>query len=104
VFSKLTLIIDKVKPSDRFYYVCEADNKLSTTNNTILLRVKDKLGALWPFLGIVGEVVILCTIIFVYEKRRIKPDFDESDNDHNNPEVKGTPDRSSKTQDVRQRK
>lgn len=100
--TKLTLTIDKVRPSDRYYYVCEADNSVSTFNNTILLRVKgksflkylfnlfndwflfaDKLGALWPFLGIVAEVVILCSIIFIYEKRRVKPDFDESDNDNN---------------------
>ena len=34
--------------------------------------VTDKLAALWPFLGIVAEVAILCTIIFVYEKKRAK--------------------------------
>ncbi|XP_054159138.1 basigin-like [Oppia nitens] len=96
------LTISKVIPSDRFYYVCIADNGVTTFNNTILLRVKDKLGALWPFLGIVAEVVILCTIIFIYEKRRIKPDFDDSDD---NTEPKATQDRtSSKSQDVRQRK
>ena len=93
-----TLTIDKVVPSDRSYYVCLSTNGPFTFNNTILLRVKgkywfcylssnlfvsDKLGALWPFLGIVTEVVILCTIIFIYEKRRIKPDFDDSDNDNN---------------------
>ena len=32
----------------------------------------DKLAALWPFLGICAEVLILCTIIFIYEKRRNK--------------------------------
>ena len=100
-----TLTIEKVLPSDRFYYVCRASNDVYSVNNTILLRVKgmppidliwfylnstlttvcptDKLGALWPFLGIVAEVVILCTIIFIYEKRRIKPDFDETENDNN---------------------
>ncbi|CAL8138216.1 unnamed protein product [Orchesella dallaii] len=45
------------------------------------VRVKDKLGALWPFLGICGEVVILCTIILIYEKRRNKQELDESDTD-----------------------
>ncbi|CAG2109529.1 unnamed protein product [Medioppia subpectinata] len=96
------LTIEKVEPTDRYYYVCIADNGVSTVNNTILLRVKDKLGALWPFLGIVAEVVILCTIIFIYEKRRIKPDFDDTED--NNTEPKGTQDRSGKSQDVRQRK
>ena len=32
----------------------------------------DKYAALWPFLGIVAEVVILCIIIFACEKRRAK--------------------------------
>lgn len=32
----------------------------------------DKLAALWPFLGICAEVIILCTIIFIYEKMRAK--------------------------------
>lgn len=42
-----------------------------------LLRVKDKLAALWPFLGICAEVFVLCTIILIYEKRRNKTDLDE---------------------------
>jgi hypothetical protein len=37
-----------------------------------LFSFSDKLAALWPFLGIVAEVVILCTIIFIYEKKRNK--------------------------------
>nr|KAG5699539.1 hypothetical protein BaRGS_033735 [Batillaria attramentaria] len=44
----------------------------ANASETILVRVKDKLAALWPFLGIVAEVVILCTIIFIYEKKRNK--------------------------------
>ncbi len=40
--TKLTLTIDKVQPSDRYYYVCKADNSVATVNNTILLRVKGK--------------------------------------------------------------
>jgi len=30
------------------------------------------MAAVWPFLGICAEVAILCTIIFIYEKRRNK--------------------------------
>lgn len=40
-----------------------------------------KLAALWPFLGICAEVIILCGIILVYEKRRNKAEMDESDTD-----------------------
>lgn len=39
----------------------------------------DKLAALWPFLGIVAEVAILCLIIFIYEKKRSKESDDEED-------------------------
>ena len=39
--------------------------------------VADKLAALWPFLGIVAEVAILVTIIFLYEKRRAKKEAEE---------------------------
>ena len=41
-------------------------------NKILLLYYTDKLAALWPFLGICAEVVILCTIIFIYERRRAK--------------------------------
>lgn len=34
------LTIDKVIPSDRAYYVCQADNGAAKIENTILLRVK----------------------------------------------------------------
>lgn len=40
-----------------------------------------KLAALWPFLGICVEVIVLCAIILVYEKRRNKEGLDESDTD-----------------------
>jgi neuroplastin len=45
------------------------------------VRVKDKLAALWPFLGICAEVFVLCAIILIYEKRRNKTEIDESDTD-----------------------
>ncbi|CAH0724093.1 unnamed protein product, partial [Brenthis ino] len=47
-----------------------------------VLRVKDMYAALWPFLGICAEVFVLCAIILVYEKRRTKPELDDSDTDN----------------------
>lgn len=41
----------------------------------------DKLAALWPFLGICAEVIILCAIILIYEKKRNKSEMEESDTD-----------------------
>lgn len=54
-----------------------------TQENKDAIFPLDKYAALWPFLGICAEVAVLCTIIFIYEKRRQKPDFDESETEHN---------------------
>lgn len=65
------LLIESVGPEHRSYYVCVADNGITErVRKVIYIRVKDKLIALWPFLGIVAELFILFTIIYVWETRK----------------------------------
>jgi len=66
------LRIENMKYEDGGEYTCTVTNVLGTNNATIQVNVKDKLAALWPFLGICAEVAILCVIIFLYERRRAK--------------------------------
>ncbi|XP_003693505.1 basigin isoform X2 [Apis florea] len=100
------LMVENIEMNDRGNVYCRVSyNWSDTAENHIaeahtFLRVKDKLAALWPFLGICAEVVILCAIILVYEKKRNKAELEESDTDQS-PDTKPTPNKDS---DVRQRK
>jgi hypothetical protein len=78
----------------------DMNNSELTGFATTTLSVKDKLAALWPFLGICAEVFVLCAIILIYEKKRNKSELEESDTDQS-PDTKPTPNKDS---DVRQRK
>lgn len=64
-----TLSIKSASMLDAGSYTCVATNSLGSTNTTFTLRVKDTLAALWPFLGIVVQVAVLCVIILVFEKK-----------------------------------
>ncbi|GFS25209.1 basigin [Elysia marginata] len=73
-YKNARLVIKNIEFSDEGEYSCHAYSSFFNQSFTrsVTVRVKDKLAALWPFLGIVCEVLILCTIIFIYEKRRNK--------------------------------
>lgn len=98
------LIVDNIEMNDRGNVTCRVSYNWSNPEHTseakTFLRVKDKLAALWPFLGICAEVVVLCAIILIYEKKRNKTELEESDTDQS-PDTKPT---SNKDSDVRQRK
>ncbi|XP_030757069.1 basigin [Sitophilus oryzae] len=88
------LLIEKVDKVDRGLYYCIAQNKYYSQDlgeSTSMVRVKDKYAALWPFLGICAEVIVLCAVIIIYEKKRNKTELEESDTDQS-PDQKNTPD------------
>lgn len=71
------LMFSPIMMSDEGAYTCLAENKdaqgialdKETFNYTI--TVKGKYAALFPFLGICAEVLVLCTIIYVFERKAI---------------------------------
>mgnify|MGYP000215227766 CR=1 FL=1 len=81
--------------ADRGTYSCVANNTVSPYSAAVYMKVvvRDKLAALWPFLGILLQVIVLCIIIFVYEKRRSNRFADDNDsadtNDDNSVDSKG---------------
>lgn len=77
------LLISGINQSDRDTYSCVASNGILNHTESISLRVKDRLSYIWPLIGIVCEVVILVLIILIFEKRGVKPEYEESDNDAN---------------------
>lgn len=80
------LLLDAARRSDAGSYVCAplapAPALAPGPFGHTALRVKDMYAALWPFLGICAEVLVLCAVILVYEKRRTKPELDDSDTDN----------------------
>ncbi|KAK9298050.1 hypothetical protein QLX08_008406, partial [Tetragonisca angustula] len=97
------LMVDNIEMNDRGNVFCRVSYNWSDTAESHIaeaqtfLRVKDKLAALWPFLGICAEVVVLCAIILVYEKKRNKAELEESDTDQSPDTEPGASTRDGRT-------
>nr|XP_045593464.1 basigin-like isoform X3 [Procambarus clarkii] len=78
------IVITNAGWSDRGNYTCVITTLSNNFERYTFIRVKDVYAALWPFIGIVVEVLLLGIIIFIFEKRRAKAEFEESDTDQGN--------------------
>ncbi|OON19329.1 hypothetical protein X801_04806 [Opisthorchis viverrini] len=53
-------------------YECSVGDPENGDESLILVNVKDRWAALWPFIGIVIEVAVLVTAILLYERHQMR--------------------------------
>ncbi|KAL5110611.1 hypothetical protein TcWFU_007133 [Taenia crassiceps] len=83
-----TLRFSAITVAQNGLFACNVSNVLGTDSTFLLVGVKDRWAALWPFIGIVVEVTVLVAAILLYERHQIrkKPTA---------PETTGNPDSAS---------
>ncbi|XP_055644743.1 uncharacterized protein LOC129780459 isoform X2 [Toxorhynchites rutilus septentrionalis] len=80
------LTIKSIALSDYNDYTCEGRNNATDITGkpaqiTMTVRIRGKYAALYVFIGIIAEVILLCLIILICERRRNKTEIEESDTD-----------------------
>lgn len=100
MYKNAVLNIRNLQFEDKGDYSCTGSSELNTvTSSPIKIRVKDKYAAVWPFIGIVVEVLLLVGIIVVCDMRAKRKKEDTEEVDH--PTARKTSER--RTSEARQR-
>ncbi|KAM3182509.1 hypothetical protein ACTXT7_012228 [Hymenolepis weldensis] len=67
-----TLRFESISVAQNGLFACNVSNSLGSDSTFLLVGVKDRWAALWPFVGIVVEVTILVAAILLYERHQIR--------------------------------
>ncbi|KAL7064231.1 hypothetical protein AAHC03_04712 [Spirometra sp. Aus1] len=103
-----TLRFSELDPKHNGLYACKVSNDLGNDVTFLLVDVKDRWAALWPFIGIVIEVTVLVAAILLYERHQMRSKTSTANNANvgsasPNGAASGGTERTSRTEEVRLR-